>query len=303
MYFVVVTALLGFVLIDGLMSVITKDALSQGDTKALVFSFYRDLGAFPILLACARVVDGQKRLYVGDIPLFAALGVLGMFGTQFLYILGLEFVAADTATILNVSQVPLTTLIAVLVGQERLSVCKIVALLLCVGGSVCLCLLTPGSRSQGEDNWLGYICIPCACLCFSSYLVLQKRALIRYPPLSVTAWSYAFGAIFMGSTCIIAYAGQSVFMLRRQAWIAIAFGVIFNSVIKYAIASFVNVHAEATTIMAATTAVPVCTAVLAYMDPHEREDPFKARYLCFFPILLGVFMLRPQRQQFSLGRS
>ena len=48
-YCQVLMALVGFVLIDAFYSILAKDALSSGNTKALVFSFYRDLGAFPIL--------------------------------------------------------------------------------------------------------------------------------------------------------------------------------------------------------------------------------------------------------------
>lgn len=73
--------------------------------------------------------------------------------------------------------------------------------------------------------------------------------------------------------------------------------MVFNSVIKYALISFANAHTEATSVMAASTAVPVFTAIFAYIDPNEHENPLELKYLAFIPILVGVFLLTPQRAQ------
>ena len=72
-YCQVLVALVGFVMIDAFYSILAKDALSSGNTKALVFSFYRDLGAFPILLIAACLFDGPRLPLLKEVPIFALL--------------------------------------------------------------------------------------------------------------------------------------------------------------------------------------------------------------------------------------
>lgn len=73
-------------------TIVAKLALG-GKTEGvnpLIFSFLRDGLAFPILLAMAWIVDGVRAPALADFPRFLMLGLTGMFGNQFLFILGLQ---------------------------------------------------------------------------------------------------------------------------------------------------------------------------------------------------------------------
>lgn len=62
----------------------------QGGVDPLIFSFLRDALAFPILLLMAWFMEGMRMPKAGDVPRFILLGLTGMFGNQFLFILGLQ---------------------------------------------------------------------------------------------------------------------------------------------------------------------------------------------------------------------
>ena len=83
-------ALLFVQLSNAAYGVITKVALhGKGGVNPLVFSLLRDALSFPLLEAIALAVDGPRLPARGDVGRFVFLGLFGMFGNQFCYILGL----------------------------------------------------------------------------------------------------------------------------------------------------------------------------------------------------------------------
>ena len=85
---------------------LTKNALTgDNGVNALVFSLARDALSFPLLELMALVVDGggkgvwrPKRQHVLR---FLFMGIFGMFGNQFCYILGLVYIDAGLASVVN----------------------------------------------------------------------------------------------------------------------------------------------------------------------------------------------------------
>ena len=82
--------------------------------------------------------------------------------------------------------------------------------------------------------------------------------------------------------------------LTHNAWLALLFAVLANSVGKYALQSFANAHVEATTVTAWSTVVPVFTAIFAYVDPSQRVSPLQLKYLGMLPIVAGIYLVTPK---------
>merc|ERR1719446_642678 len=75
-FIAVAGALFANVVIDSVYSVLAKDALGNNSLNPLVFSFYRDLSALPILLVAASLLDGFRRPELRDVPILCLLGLL-----------------------------------------------------------------------------------------------------------------------------------------------------------------------------------------------------------------------------------
>ena len=116
----------------------------------------------------------------------------------------------------------------------------------------------------------------------------------RYPPLSVTAWSYFFGALIMALAATSRAQDHSAWHISTQAAEALVFAVLCNSVLKYALQSFANKHVAASTVTAWSTAVPVFTAIFSFVDPNQKENPAQLRFLGMLPIVLGVVLVTPR---------
>ena len=138
-------------LISALYTVLTRDAIQKGNADPLIFSLYRDACAFPLLYLWAFLMehlprgcckkakakhdissDGTAKLLLDeeaiesaeplkahgmcprcrDVPRFIALGLFGMFGNQFCYIMALDYITSDVAAILNLSQIVFVAVLA-----------------------------------------------------------------------------------------------------------------------------------------------------------------------------------------------
>ena len=85
----------------------------------------------------------------------------------------------------------------------------------------------------------------------------QKPVVKRYPPISITAWSYFSGAALMGVAALQyvpwTHAWEethckkgdclAMWHLDRMQWIAVAFAVVLNSILKYILITVCNKHA------------------------------------------------------------
>eukprot|EP00854_Cymbomonas_tetramitiformis_P012576 gene12576-14860_t len=86
---------------NALYTVLTKHAVKKGGADPLVFSLYRDLAAYPLLQLGALAIDGPIKPKVRDLCRLSLLGLTGMFGNQYSYILGLTLLDATVATVIN----------------------------------------------------------------------------------------------------------------------------------------------------------------------------------------------------------
>ena len=118
----VFTALLFVQLSNAAYGVITKVALhGKGGVNPLVFSLFRDALSFPLLESIALAVDGALLPARGDIGRFMCLGIFGMFGNQFCYILGLVYIDAGLASVINLLTPVCAWCFATTIGLDRFS--------------------------------------------------------------------------------------------------------------------------------------------------------------------------------------
>ena len=218
----------------------------KGHIDPVVFSLFRDSCAFPILLTAAAIVEGIRVPKCKDLPLYLGMGLVGIFGNQVLFILGLYNAGADIASIFQPSVPVLTCLFALLTRQEPLPLlcgkgyCKrhdgkvdgrtaITGwlkiggiLLVCVGGCIMVLSAPSKNASRAKAVLLGELMLLGNCSCMAVYVLIQKRWIFndespqswREKPINVTAWSYMFGALFMAvASAVVAAKNPSVFDL------------------------------------------------------------------------------------------
>lgn len=266
-------------------TITTKLALKDDHVNPLIFSFYRDAIAYPVLQTLCLVYDGRVALAWRDVPRVAFLGLTGMFGNQFLFVMGLDLTNADFAVIMQQVTPVITCVVAISVGMERLSLGKAAGILLCVGGALGMVGVANLTSSGSKNFVFGTLALLGNSLCSALYALSQKPLLLKYPPLSLTAWSYGFGALLMGLSTLYYCDQPKEFAVEPKVALALAVAVVGNSVIKYTLNSIANKHVSATVLNLWQTGQVVFVAVGAWLFLHTQ---LLARYAWGVAILVGL---------------
>lgn len=245
-------------------NLLSKWALDAGHVDPLLYCFYRDMCATPILLALARHFDGsnQPKFTRQEMWRLFFLGFTGLFGNQVLFIYGLQRTSPFIASIVSQTQPVFSSVLAMTLGLEKQSAWILVGVASAVLGAV----IAVGGSDIMEKTELstGLLILLLGDLAMAVYFIIQKPMLLsrRFQPLTITAYSYAFGAAQLLLMVIFAtrWWESETWSLSSEAIVALFFAVAMNSVFKYGMLSVCNRELDVSTLTLWSTLIPILTA-------------------------------------------
>jgi hypothetical protein len=133
-----------------------------------------------------------------------------------------------------------------------------------------------GQSSSSTLFWIGNFLFLINCLSDPSYVILSKRLLDVFSPLSITGYSYLVSATYMGIATLVSFAVVPMFATTAPSsvWIsgsiipplaavpAMIWFVVFSSAGASALITWANQHATGTLVMSYTVLQPVSTVLL-----------------------------------------
>lgn len=183
-----------------------------------------------LLLWVARAALGWQRVRTRDLSQLAAYALFGIVLNQLLFASGLARTTATNAVVLGATIPVFTTGMAVALKREGATWTKLVGLGVACAGA--LTLVGADRFETGGEHFAGDLMIILNCLSFSVYLVISRRLLERYEPLTVIAWTMTFGAIG-----VIPFGMGELYRhapgLSTGAWWALAYIAVFPTVGSY----------------------------------------------------------------------
>ena len=267
-------------LFNGGYQVITKVALNDG-VNQLVFCFYRDLLAFFIIAPIAFFNERHTRPPITKNLLmsFFFLGLIGIFGSQLLFLVGLSYTNPTYASALQPTVPVFTFLFTLILGIDRVNLnsfeglAKVGGTLICVFGAVFMVLyrgpslirykepviipqseiifrgltessgwLISGLHDLRLDNVkLGVVFFIGNCSCMAAYLTIQAQVLKKYPAnLSVTAYSFFTGVVLMAIVSLFMTDLSNDWILSESAILAVVYAGTITSAFSYGAVSWCN---------------------------------------------------------------
>jgi drug/metabolite transporter (DMT)-like permease len=281
-------ALLAVQMIFGGFHVIAKAVLFQLDPFALVG--IRVLVAAPILMLIAWRIDGVLPRG-SDLPGLALLGFLGVFANQLLFINGLERTAATNASILMPSIPVFAVAVGAVLRIDRVGRWRFAGIVLAAVGA--LVMVNPLRFSLADGTLVGNAMILTNCLCFASFLVVQRPILRRLPWRTVIAGAFFFGALGMAAVTWPRIAAADLAALAPGIWWGVGYIILFPTVLSYSLNTWAVRRSSPSLTAAYTTLQPVMTAILAAL--FLAESPGLVEGVGFVLIAGGLWVVSRNR--------
>jgi drug/metabolite transporter (DMT)-like permease len=158
--------------------------------------------------------------------------IFGVATNQLLFFQGLNLTSPIHASLMMLSTPILVSLFAVYALHEKLSVNKLIGLILGVSGAVILVLLG-GKDKVASNALLGDVFVLMNATSYAIYLVIVKPLMTKYRPIIVIRWIFLIGLLIVFPFGISDFAEINWHMFSFKEYAAVAFIVICCTFFTY----------------------------------------------------------------------
>ncbi len=260
-------ALLAVQLMFASLSIAGKIALRELGPFALISA--RASAAAVILVAVRALLRPRERVAARDLPELAAYAFFGITANMLLFIAGLARTTATNAIVIGTTIPVFTVGVAVALRKEAATATKVVGLLVACAGA--MVIVGAGRFEAGGARLFGNLCLVGNSLSFAIYLVISRRLLTKYSPMTVVTWTLVFGAIGIlpfGARAFVAAAPH----LSPRAWACIAYIIVFPTVGTYFLNTFALQKVPASLVAIYIYVQPIVGALMAAAMLDERPS-------------------------------
>lgn len=248
------------------LTVVAKFVLPSIPPTGIVY--FRITGAALAFVAIKALTVRERVVAPKDLLAMAGLALVGVVFNQIFFLEGVKRTTAINTNIL-VTTVPVFTLaIALLLRRERATAEKMGGILLAAVGAVWL--IGPDRIRLDPAMAFGNALIVFNTSLYAAYLVLSKRLLERYQPVTVVTYIFLFGALYIAPVGMVSLRGVDLLHLPRGAVLGLLFIVAGASVLAYFLSIWALRRTASSLVAMYVYLQPLITALGAPIVLHER---------------------------------
>lgn len=259
-------ALLAAQVFFGSLPVIGKVVLTTVPPLAVVG--FR-VGITAAVLLVFQAIRG--RLWLINKKDYWRLGVLSLFGVTFnqlLFITGLSLTKASNTSLLAVT-IPIFALTAgAMIGAERLTVPKIVGIVLAALGV--LLIIDPRNASFSSSTTLGDLLIIINSLSYGIYVAISKQVITRNGVFRSIMWVFIFAALVCVPLGTWSFSTIDIETIAPSIWVLLVYIAIGATAAPYLLNAFALARVQASTVAVFVYLQPVIGFLLAVLFLNEQ---------------------------------
>jgi drug/metabolite transporter (DMT)-like permease len=248
------------------LTVVAKFVLPSISPPGIVF--FRVTGAAVAFFVVHRTLIREPVRSRRDLVALAGLALLGVVLNQVLFLEGVKRTTAINTNIM-VTTIPVFTLgIALVLRRERATWPKLGGIALAALGAIYL--IGPDRIRLDPTTAFGNALIAVNTCSYAGYLVLSKRLLERYHPVTVVTHVFTFGAIVMLPIGLVSLRGVDLWLLPTRTLLGLGYIVVFSSVLAYYLSIWALRHTASSLVAMYVYLQPLMTAAGAPLVLGER---------------------------------
>ena len=285
-------ALLGANVIYGANYLIAKGVMPNKIGPS-AFVFLRILGACILFWTIKFFI--KEHIEKKNLWRLILCGILGVATNQLLFFHGLSLTSPIDASII-ITFIPVMALIfSVLILKERITTNKILGIT--IGGIGAIFLVWYGKTSGGNSSLLGNILVLVNTSSYALYLVLVKPLMKKYNSLTIIAWVFLFGFIFMSPFGIKEFLSTDFSAFTLNTYLAVAFVVIGTTFLAYLFNIYAlkivspSVASSYTYVQPAVSFIMVSIYAYAFNSTEYAQDINLIKVISCIMVVSGVYLI------------
>lgn len=257
---------------------------------ACLRTVFSGLLMIPVFRLARRRADPTLRpVTIRDLPRMAAIGVVGIVGNQFLFVLAIARTSVAHGAIVGATSPVLVLLGAAAMGIERLKRRRLLGMLASAAG---VAVLQLSRGAGGQSSPVGDALMLCNAALFAGFSLLGGPLTAQVGTLAVNAVAYWGGAILALPFAIWGLLALGPGHIGFAAWTGILYMSVAPSIVGYLIYSQALRYLPASRVASVTYLQPVLATLLAVAFLGERPG---LAYACGALVILGGVWLAQRR--------
>ena len=233
------------------------------------------IGVSLILFWFLFLINGPEiKIRKKDIPAFLLCAVTAIVLNQMLFIKGLSFTFPIHASLLTLITPIMITIIAAQILKEKLTVAKLIGLLLGVSGAVLL-ISARETSGPGENVILGDVLVILSSMAYTFYFILVKPLMKSYSAIQVTRWIFTFGFFMILPICLGEFSAIRWEVFGIKEWTLLFLIVVPGTFLAYIFNVYGIKKLSASTAGAYIYSQPVFAVIVATVFLKENFSFYK----------------------------
>ncbi len=275
-------------LIFGANYIIAKEVMGDGQTVSpLALVMLRGFTGL-ILFWLFHFLFVRERIERKDIGLLMLAALLGIALNQMFFLMGLQLTTPINASLIQTSN-PIMVLVAssILLG-EAITKRKLTGIL--IGAAGAILLISYGQKvSFNLEGLKGDLMVLTNAISFSIFLVIGRKLMLKYNPITVTSWMFTFGVFYIMPFGLPPLLETQWHTLSQGTWLGIAYVLIATTFITYLFNNFALKHVSPSIVSTYMYLQPLIASILSLFLGMEKLTPTKLLAGVF--IFIGVYLV------------